>query len=144
LKARGIRRAQASLAVLLLLSASFAGAEPYAGRPTFQDAVALFYAGEYARSRDAFEAFLTLQPRSPLRNRVPYWLGAISLGMGDYDSALEGFNRAAFDGEDPPFYPWHSKLLAGIALEELGREGEAAALYRALQRWSSTVPIPLW
>ncbi len=127
-----MKRKPAALALLFFVSIVILAADEPRDRVSFESAVNLFYAGEFARAREAFDTFMTLHPGSPLCVRVPYWLGAISLKRKDYSTALSFFNVLVSDGSDQPFFVRHSTLLSGVALEELGRDEDAEALYRGL------------
>ncbi len=94
--------------------------------------VSLFYAGSYEQALSALGALRARSPKSPLAARAGYWLGACNLKLGRYEKALELLGeQAAGAGVDTAYRP-QAMLLAGTALEELGRDGEAAARYRAL------------
>ena len=59
-------------------------------------------------------------------------MGAASLKLGRFDEAL-GYLRdrpLPEDGQDP--YRFHSLLLAGVALEALGRDPDAAESYKKI------------
>ncbi len=128
-----MKRKPAALALLFYISTSILAADEPRDRASFESAVNLFYMGEFTRAREAFETFTTLHPASPLCARVPYWLGAIGLKTRDFGSALGFFNVLGSDAaSDPSFFARHSKLLSGVALEELGRDEEAETFYRGL------------
>ena len=94
--------------------------------------VSLFYAGNYEKALWALGSLCTRFPKSPLAARAGYWLGACNLKLGLYEKALDLLgDQIARTGADAT-YRAQAMLLAGSALEELGRDGEAAAQYRAL------------
>ena len=94
--------------------------------------VSLFYAGSYEKALSPLGALRARSPKSPFAARAGYWLGACNLKLGRYEKALELLGeQIARTGADATYRP-QAMLLAGAALEELGRDGEAAARYRAL------------
>ncbi len=130
--ARPCRCSRAALSILIILNASILGADSRGDAKAFQSAVSLFSSAQYRPALEAFQDFATGYPGSPLRARLSYWIGACALKLKDYEIAL-GYLRVAGDssGADQ-FMAAHSLLLAGAALEELGRSGEAEAAYREI------------
>jgi TolA-binding protein len=92
--------------------------------------VSLFYSAQWNEAVAALSSFRSRFPRSALAPRASYWMGAASLKLGRYAAAL-GY----LGGLDPvglgSFGP-SSQLLAGAALEGLGRDAEAADRYRSV------------
>lgn len=94
--------------------------------------VAQFYTGSYAESAAALAGLRSRAPRSAFAARAGYWLGAATLRLGRHEKALEILRAEASRTDADAVYKPHAMLLAGTALEELGRDAEAAAQYRAL------------
>jgi TolA-binding protein len=94
--------------------------------------VSLFYAGSYEKAISALGALRARSPKSPLASRAGYWLGACNLKLGRYEKALELLGEQVARAGADATYRYQAMLLAGTALEELGRDVEAAARYRAL------------
>jgi TolA-binding protein len=111
--------------------------DEYPESPRAQEAgyllgVSHFYAGSYEEALSALGALRTRSPKSPLAARAGYWLGASNLKLGRYEKALELLvEQISRTGADAT-YRQQAMLLAGTALEELGRDVAAAARYRAL------------
>ncbi len=94
--------------------------------------VSLFYTGRYEQSLSVLGQLRGRSPRSALAVRAGYWQGAAHLKLGRAAKALEMLKvEAARSGPDAVYRP-HSMVLAGAALEQLGRDSEAASMYRAL------------
>jgi TolA-binding protein len=94
--------------------------------------VALFYAERWADSLDTLGGFRARHTGSSLAQRAAYWMAASSLKLKRYAIALEHLGTRDFlaDASDP--YRYHEALLAGIALEALGRDSEASRYYRKI------------
>ncbi len=94
--------------------------------------VSLFYAESYEKALAALGALRARSPKSALAARAGYWLGASYLKLGRYEKALQLLVEQISRTEADAVYRPQAMLLAGVALEELGRDVEAAARYRAL------------
>lgn len=94
--------------------------------------VSLFYAGRWAETLTAFEAFRTRYARSSFMPRTYYWMAAASLKLGKNDQALGYLTAAPAQSAEGNPYRLAGMLLAGVALEALGRDADAAASYRKI------------
>jgi TolA-binding protein len=94
--------------------------------------VSLFYTERYEQCLSVLGQLRGRSPNSALAVRAGYWQGAAHLKLGRSEKALEMLKvEAARTGPDAVYRP-HAMVLAGAALEQLGRDAEAAPLYRAL------------
>jgi TolA-binding protein len=104
---------------------------PRADEAAYLLGVSLFSTARYEQCLSVLGQLRGRSPRSALAARAAYWQGAAHLRLGRAEKALELLAvEAARTGPDA-FYRPHATVLAGAALEELGRDGEAAARYRA-------------
>jgi TolA-binding protein len=93
--------------------------------------VSAFYAGKWSDSSAALQRLRLQAPRSLYSQRALYWLAAASLKLGKFDQTLELLKSYTPSGPADP-YKLPSLLLAGIAQEAMGRDGEAGPSYRSI------------
>ncbi len=93
---------------------------------------ALYLLDRPAEAVDRLEALRRSQPSSPLALQAAWWIGASWLKLGKPDKALPPLQELADASGADASWRHRARLLAGAALEELGRSTEAAAAYRAL------------
>ncbi len=85
-----------------------------------------------AEAVERLEALRRAQPSSPLALQAGWWLGAAWLKLGKPERALPPLEELADAAGADAAWRHRARLLAGAALEQLGRAAEAAAAYRAL------------
>lgn len=93
----------------------------------YDAALALYNKGEYNKAHEAFAAFLSQSPNSPLAPNALYWQGECLYSLGKYDNAIIYFKDVATK------YPKHPKaaaalLKAGYSYERL-KDQENARFY---------------
>ncbi|MGA2974855.1 MAG: tetratricopeptide repeat protein [Spirochaetia bacterium] len=94
--------------------------------------VSLFYAGRWAETLTTFETFRSRYAHSSFMPRTSYWMAAASLKLGKNDQALGYLTAAPAQSAEGNPYQRAGMLLAGAALEALGRDADAASSYRKL------------
>ena len=92
--------------------------------------VSLFYAGRWAESLSAFSLLGIRHPHSAFLGRASYWVGAADLKLGNWQSAYDSLSAFLKDPASAGPYTASATLYRGVALEGLGRDTEAAAVYR--------------
>ncbi len=93
--------------------------------------VSYYYAGRWQECLAVLEGFQDRHSSSALSSRVPYWVGAAYLRLGNYEKAFRSLSSQGRSGASIPAGPYglHAALLCGVALEGLGRDSEAAVYY---------------
>lgn len=97
------------------------------GSAAYDQALALYYKGDYDKARQAFAAFIAASPSSSLAANALYWQGECSYSQGKYDEAIMLFKDVAAK------HPRHDKapaslLKAGYAYERM-KDMENARFY---------------
>ncbi|MDL2279502.1 tol-pal system protein YbgF [Desulfovibrio sp. OttesenSCG-928-G11] len=97
------------------------------GSAAYDQALALYYKGDYDKARQAFAAFIQASPSSSLAANALYWQGECSYSQGKYDEAIIVFKDVAAK------HPRHDKapaslLKAGYAYERM-KDMENARFY---------------
>jgi tol-pal system protein YbgF len=100
-------------------------------RAAYDDALALYYKGQYVKSEEAFDEFLERYPATRLTPNALYWQGECFYSLGKFDTAILSFKDVA--GK----FPKHDKaaaslLKAGYAYAELGDMENARFYWRIL------------
>ncbi len=105
---------------------------PMAEQAGYLLCVSLYYAGRWSESLSAFSLLGIRHPKSSLIPRSSYWIGAASLKLGNYQTALDSFTEflESPGGSNP--YRLNALFSRAAALEGLARDVEAAAGYREL------------
>ena len=96
---------------------------PDAGGPQMKIAEIYFQLEEYENARDAFAAFLTLEPKNV--NALNY-AGYIAEKLNDYQAAAEHYEQVLTVSKDNLYALNH----LGLAYKQLGRLGEAMKVLR--------------
>lgn len=104
-----------------------AGSRGGTGSAAYDQALALYYKGDYDKAREAFAAFIQASPTSSLAANALYWQGECNYSQGKYDDAILLFKDVAAK------YPKHAKapaslLKAGYAYERM-KDMENARFY---------------
>ena len=97
-------------------------------------AVALFYQERWAPCLAAFNLLGIRYPRSSLLPRASYWTGAANVKLGNWQPALDTLTAFLSDpaAAGSPALRSSAVRYRAAALEGLGRDPEAAAVYRRL------------
>ncbi len=108
------------------------------GLRLYKDSLAAYRAGEYARALAGFEAFLGEGPKSDYVDNALYWIGECHYGLGNYDSAVDHFERVLKEQPDGNKVP-DSMLKMSLALEQMGEQARAERVLMTLtQRYPMT------
>jgi TolA-binding protein len=94
--------------------------------------VSLFYGGRWSDSLAALSLLGIRYPRSPLLARASYWMGAADLKLGSWQAAFDTLSSFLDNPAGATSYLAGARLYRAIALEGLGRDGEAASVYRQM------------
>lgn len=112
-----------------------AGAPP----PSFDDSSAQYkYAydllarADYAGAEEAFQAFISDHPDSPLTDNAYYWLGETYYVRSQYELAAASFSRGFQAGPDTQKAP-DMLLKLGLSLVALGRNEDACSTFHHLE-----------
>ncbi len=103
--------------------------------------VSLFYVGNWSESLDTLTAFRAHFTDSVLAPRASYWIGAASLKLGNYQAALDTLLSVSGEQDAANPYGLNSALLSGVALEGLGRDADAAVMYRKVLADPAGAPL---
>lgn len=97
----------------------------------YQRALDTFRAGDMAKAREQFTAFLDLNPRHDLAANAHYWLGETYYGDKKYDQAILEFQEVIKNFPGKEKVP-AAMLKQGMSFKELGDAKSARYVYRKL------------
>lgn len=108
------------------------------GLDLYKSSLAKYRSGEYATALEGFDRFMQGDPRSDYRDNGLYWKGECYFGLGQYDRAIEQFQRVLEEQPDGNKVP-DAMLKMALAHRERGERAEAQRLLEKLvQRYPST------
>ncbi len=99
--------------------------------------VSLFYAGRWSDSLSAFSLLGIRHPKSSFISRTSFWVGDANLRLGNWQAAFDSLSEFLRTAADASPYRLNALLDRAVALEGLGRDAEAGAVYRQLLRDST-------
>ncbi|HTZ50436.1 MAG TPA: tetratricopeptide repeat protein [Spirochaetia bacterium] len=104
--------------------------------------VSLFYQERWAPCLSALSLLGVRYPKSSLLPRASYWTGAANVKLGNWQSALDALTAFLSDpaASGSPALRSSAVRYRAVALEGLGRDAEAAAVYRQLLDAAPTGP----
>lgn len=120
-------------------SSSSAAEESVDVMDLYQEALGLFHEREYQQALGVLQRFNNSNPPESYRDNALYWMGECHYGMGEYEEALELFQRVVRDfgrGNKAA----DSMLKVALTLERLDRADEARGVLEALVAAHPGVP----
>lgn len=109
----------------------------------YQDSLALYRAGNYARALEGFTEFLDGGQRPDYVDNALYWIGECHYGMGQYERSVDFFKKIINEMPSAGKVP-DAMLKMSLAFERMGQNEKASeTLMELLERYPRSNPAIL-
>lgn len=115
--------------------------DPFSGKSgldLYKAALGKYRSGEYATALEGFEQFVSNGPRKDYRDNGLYWVGECHYGLGDFEKAVEYFQKVIDEEPGGNKVP-DAMLKMALAYREMGMKDRAQrTLEKLTDRYPST------